>query len=152
MVRRKAESGRRKSEMARLIKYLLLQYWKYKTYSTGILICIFVALAFNAFFSLSFKYFIDHIIIEKNYDKLLVLFLSLLCGFVVFLICQWLKEYWQSKMAISMQDDLRLDMFEHLQKLPVSYYDKVSKGSLLSRFTSDLGTVQSSFLSIVPAV
>ena len=37
---------------------------------------------------------------------------------------------------------LRKDLFEHLQKLPLSYYDQHPHGELMSRFTNDADNVQ----------
>ncbi len=41
-------------------------------------------------------------------------------------------------MGTKIETDLRRDLFDHLQKLPFSYYDNTKIGSLMSRITSDL--------------
>ena len=41
-------------------------------------------------------------------------------------------------MGTKMETDMRRDMFEHLHKLPYSYYDETKVGTIMSRFTSDL--------------
>jgi subfamily B ATP-binding cassette protein MsbA len=40
--------------------------------------------------------------------------------------------------------DLRDDTYKHLHKLPISYFKKERVGNLISRFTNDVGIVQSS--------
>jgi len=56
----------------------------------------------------------------------------------------------------SMIQDLRNEMSEKINRIPVSYFDKHQFGDLLGRFTSDVETVsnalQQSFLQIVNAV
>ena len=51
---------------------------------------------------------------------------------------------------------LRQDLFNRLQQLPVSYYDRHQSGDLMSRFTNDIDTVSemlnSSFASIISNV
>ena len=37
---------------------------------------------------------------------------------------------------------IREDLFAHVQKLPLRYYDKYSHGEIMSRFTNDVDTVQ----------
>ncbi len=41
-------------------------------------------------------------------------------------------------MGTKIETDMRRDMFDHLQKLPFSYYDNVRAGQIMSRITSDL--------------
>ena len=49
--------------------------------------------------------------------------------------------------------EIRQDLFEHVQKLPLSYFDAHTHGELMSRFTNDVDTVQeamnSSFAMII---
>ncbi|WP_222708535.1 ABC transporter ATP-binding protein [Paenibacillus sp. N3.4] len=128
------------------------QFWKYKRYSVGIALNVLISLAVSSLFALSFKYIIDEVTIGKNDSKLFILFFAMILGCIIYLASQIGGSYWLSKIAERMKDDLRLDMFEHLQKLPISYHNNVSKGSLTSRFTTDLASMQSSFLSLVPSV
>ena len=41
-------------------------------------------------------------------------------------------------MGTKIETDMRRDMFDHLQKLPFSYYDNIRVGQIMSRITSDL--------------
>ncbi len=41
-------------------------------------------------------------------------------------------------MGTKMETSMRKDLFEHLQKLPFSYYDNTKIGTIMSRITSDL--------------
>ena len=38
--------------------------------------------------------------------------------------------------------EIRRDLFAHIQKLPLSYFDAHTHGELMSRFTNDVDTVQ----------
>ncbi len=44
--------------------------------------------------------------------------------------------------ALAIETDLRQDFYQHLQRLPVSFHDRWPSGQLLSRVTSDLGTLR----------
>ncbi len=51
--------------------------------------------------------------------------------------------------ARSIERDLRNDMFAHLEKMSVEYYNENKTGDLMTRFTSDLNAVR---MSIGPAI
>jgi ATP-binding cassette subfamily B protein len=44
--------------------------------------------------------------------------------------------------ALAIETDLRRDFYQHLQRLPISFHDRWPSGQLLSRVTSDLGTLR----------
>ena len=66
------------------------------------------------------------------------------------------SNYFMTNAVQSMVQDLRNEMSEKINRIPVSYFDKHQFGDLLGRFTSDVETVsnalQQSFLQIVNAV
>ncbi|MFC0213360.1 ATP-binding cassette domain-containing protein [Paenibacillus chartarius] len=137
--------------MIRLIVYLLRQYGKHRLHSAGILLCMALGLGFTSAFSLSFKYYSDRFLSQASYERLLPLLFALLGGFVVYFFSQLLKEYWLARLAAAVANGVRHTLFEQLQRLPVSYYGKVGRGSLTARFTSDLSAIQTSFLALAPA-
>ena len=66
------------------------------------------------------------------------------------------SNYFMTNAVQSMIQDLRNEMTEKINRIPVSFFDKHQFGDLLGRFTSDVETVsnalQQSFLQIVNAV
>ena len=66
------------------------------------------------------------------------------------------SNYFMTNAVQSMTQDLRNEMTEKINRIPVSFFDKHQFGDLLGRFTSDIETVsnalQQSFLQIVNAV
>jgi ATP-binding cassette subfamily B protein len=44
--------------------------------------------------------------------------------------------------SLAIETDLRRDLYQHLQRLPVSFHDRWPSGQLLSRVTSDLSTLR----------
>ena len=64
-------------------------------------------------------------------------------GIYIFLrVIDALANYYMASvghiMGTKMETAMRKDMFEHLHKLPYSYYDETKVGTIMSRFTSDL--------------
>lgn len=62
-------------------------------------------------------------------------FLALIVGDSLLTFLQsWLLQYLGQKVMF----DLRLELFTHLQRLPVAFFDRVPTGSLVTRVTSDV--------------
>lgn len=84
-----------------------------------------------------------------------VLIIYLFRGFL-YELGSYYSNYFMTNAVQSMTQDLRNEMTEKLNRIPVSFFDKHQFGDLLGRFTSDVETVsnalQQSFLQIVNAV
>ena len=62
---------------------------------------------------------------------------------VVFLfVASWLLSYWRGIVMVSMGQDIiysmRQQLYEHLQRLSLRYYDSIQVGRLITRLTSDV--------------
>lgn len=68
---------------------------------------------------------------------LLALALGLLEAALMF-VRRWVQSY----AALGMETAARDDLYRHLQRLPVAFHDEWQTGQLLSRATSDLGTIR----------
>jgi len=54
----------------------------------------------------------------------------------------WLRRFIQAKVALSMEADMRTDLYAHMQKLHAGFHDRWQTGQLLARATSDLGSIR----------
>lgn len=61
-------------------------------------------------------------------------------------LCNWLMNICNNKVAYSTVRDLRTDVFEHMQRLPVKYADTHSYGDTVSRVISDADTFSDGLL------
>ena len=63
------------------------------------------------------------------------------------------RRYWAGRVSLDVQNDLRTQVYDHLQRLDVARHDELSTGQLVSRAISDIGLVQGllAFLPIVLA-
>lgn len=52
--------------------------------------------------------------------------------------CQYYITGWGHVMGARMESDMRQDLFDHLQRLSFSYYDKNNTGEMMSKLVSDL--------------
>ncbi len=66
-----------------------------------------------------------------------------LCALYLFLrICDTVANYFMANLGhvtgAKIETDMRRDLFNHLQELPLSYYDNAKVGQIMSRVTNDL--------------
>lgn len=67
--------------------------------------------------------------------------LMLLClAVAVSAVSQWIMTFCTNKMSYSTARDVRTDLFEKFNRVPISFIDKNSKGDLISRATNDIET------------
>ena len=53
-------------------------------------------------------------------------------------LASFCQSYWGHKMGVRIENSMREDMFDHLQKLSFTFFDNTKVGQLMSRMTSDL--------------
>ena len=52
------------------------------------------------------------------------------------------RRYAMASAALGLETDVRQELFNHLQRLPVAFHDRWPSGQLLSRATTDLSTIR----------
>jgi ATP-binding cassette subfamily B protein len=87
--------------------------------------------------------------IFSNIIKLILLYLGSSA-------CMFVAQYVAARMSQTVVYNLRKDINAKLNKLPISYFDKTSKGDILSRITNDIETIattlQQSITQIISSV
>ncbi|OAS24239.1 ABC transporter ATP-binding protein [Paenibacillus oryzisoli] len=84
---------------------------------------------------------IDDYIIPRDRNGLLDLCLLLLGCYVISGAASWIQSYLIAGVSQRTVWQMRQDLFRHLHKLPISYFDKTSHGELMSRTTNDVDNV-----------
>jgi ABC-type multidrug transport system fused ATPase/permease subunit len=85
---------------------------------------------------------IDIAIVQKRINLLAILALSIVGVTILTALFQFVQEYilqYASQKAIY---DIRNTMYDHLQRLPFSFYDKSQTGQLIARATGDIDTLR----------
>ena len=78
-------------------------------------------------------------LIPNQAYRSIVLFGILLLGlYVIRMLLNYFIQYYGHMMGVQMQAQMRRDMFDHLEKLPYSFYDNHETGKIMSRMTNDL--------------
>lgn len=82
--------------------------------------------------------------------------LTLVLLYVAYSFCQFICQFIMAKVTQEFIYDLRRDMKDKLDRVPLSFYDKRAKGEILSRVTNDVdlisSTLQETLVQIISAV
>ena len=81
---------------------------------------------------------LNTLIPERNYRMIVILGLTLLVMYLAKMLLNYFIQYKGHMMGIYMQARMRSDLFDHLEKLPYSFYDHHETGKIMSRMTNDL--------------
>lgn len=80
--------------------------------------------------------------IPEGNIKMVVLFAMILLGaYFLRQAFNYYISYFGHVMGVKIQAQMRSDLFDHLEKLPYSYYDNNETGQLMTRMTNDLFNV-----------
>lgn len=83
---------------------------------------------------------VDQIVGEGNvnFDGLLAVIASIVVSVLVTSLAQWIMNHINNQITYRIVRDLRVQAFEHLQELPLSYVDRHPSGDLISRIVTDI--------------
>jgi len=62
----------------------------------------------------------------------------IIAAYVVRSVLYFIITYWGHRMGVYMEADMRKELFEHIESLSFSFFDKNRTGQLMSRVTTDL--------------
>lgn len=113
----------------------------YKPYKL-ILLLVLIGSCFSALLELVFPYIVRQMlnvqIPQKNIDELLYWAGILLALYVVNFGLLFSINYYGHEMSSGIENDMRRDLFGHMEKMSFRFFDNARTGQLLSRITSDI--------------
>lgn len=139
------------STIKRLLTYL--SYYK-KQFTVGAILLL-LAAALELTSPLIAKQLIDRVMTpavnSSNLDTMLLI--QLLAGYLLVNLIGSLFRYISllqlRKMSNSIVKKMRDQLFDHMHKLPVSYFDQIPAGKVVARITNDTEVLRSNFYVIV---
>ncbi len=75
---------------------------------------------------------------EKMYSTIVIAGIVVLVLYVIRMLLRYFVQYYGHVIGVKMQSQMRIDLFNHLQKLPYKFYDNNETGKIMTRITSDL--------------
>lgn len=113
-------------------------YKPYKGLFALDMICAILIAAIDVAFPVVTKYVLDRMIPSNNYKMFIMMMVIILCTFILRAIMTYIITSYGHYMGVKIETDMRSTLFEHLQTLPFSFFDKTRTGRLMSRVLSDL--------------
>ncbi|WP_294578487.1 ABC transporter ATP-binding protein [uncultured Thomasclavelia sp.] len=142
-----------KGVMFRLLKKLFKQYG---AHIVIVLICIIVQAICTVQGTMFMQTLIDDYIVPlmsqatPDFSNLLNAIIRLACIFVVGVIC----AYGHSRIMVNVTQgflrNLRIEMFEHMETLPIRYFDQNTHGDIMSIYTNDIDTLRQLISQSIP--
>ena len=146
----------RPKDMKGTFKKLMGYVGKYKESLVLVAICLLISSAASVATSYLLKPLLNDYIIPGDFPGLFKMLLVMGGMYLLSSLCSFAYARIMVHVAQHTVAALRQDLFNRLQQLPVSYYDRHQSGDLMSRFTNDIDTVSemlnSSFASIISNV
>ena len=148
MPREKAKKG----TLKRLLKYV----FTYKVRMVVIIIAIIVSAVAQAGSALFLQALIDRYIMPlvgesvPDWAPLIqaLIFMGILYALGTF--SAWLYSYLLVGVEQGVMKEIRDEMFEHMQTLPISYFDTHEHGDVMSRYTNDTDTLHQAISESLP--
>ena len=137
-------------------KRLILYFKDYYVTIIISLVCVAVASLANV----ASNYFLKPIINEAimpfigkqnpNYSRLASILITMVFIYAAGTIASYFQSRLLGDMAANIQEKIRVQVFDHMQTLPLKYYDTHSIGDMMSRYTNDIGTLRQMLSQALP--
>ena len=140
---------------ARLLKYVTVGY---KVPFIIVIFCILMCSVSTISVSLSLRFLLDDYIIplignaNPDFTELYKALAVLACIFVLGVIASFIYSRMMVVIGQGVLKKVRDEMFEHMQTLPIRYFDQNTNGSIMSLYTNDTDTLRQMINQSIPQV
>lgn len=91
---------------------------------------------------------IDKAIVPNNHALLVQMVLAIVGIVAVQATCAGLRRYWAMRTSYRVEADLRLELYNRVNRLSFDYHDRTATGQLMSRGSADLHEIQGFLVNI----
>jgi ATP-binding cassette subfamily B protein len=99
--------------------------------------CAFTASVCNMFYPMITRRIINVYVPDSNFQMIAGWALILFLIYIIKAACAYFIQFYGHTMGVRIQVDMRRDAFDHLQRLPFSFFDRTKTGSIMSRIIND---------------
>lgn len=96
------------------------------------------------------KVLIDKVLLSQQYELLLTLLAAVICLLVVSFLIRVSNSYIYTRYSAKVLFQMREDLFDHLQKVPLSFFSKRKIGDIYSRIAADMADIQGLVTETLP--
>lgn len=148
-----------KTKKSKTIKRLLKYVTKgYKGQLVVVLVSIVISALVGVLGAQFIKYLIDDFITpllgSQNPDFTALLNTIMIMGviYLVGILCTYIYNRLMINISQGVLNQIRKQMFNHMQKLPIKYFDTRSHGEIMSTYTNDVDTLRQMLSQSIPQV
>ncbi|MGG0121122.1 ABC transporter ATP-binding protein [Bacillus paranthracis] len=97
------------------------------------------------------KQFLDEHLVPRNFDQsaLVTLFVVYIVAHLLKVLFTYLDLLYFQNIAFKIVQDMRVEVYEHVQKLSLSFFDRTPIGTLVSRITNDTEAIKDFYVSVL---
>ncbi len=133
---------KRPKDTKKTIKHLLVYLGHYKWMFMLVALLVLLSAGANVTGTYLVKPVVNRFIVPGDMEGLLKAVIAMGIMYACGALCTLGYNRIMVKVSQKVIQDIRNDLFAHVQKLPLKYFDAHTHGELMSRFTNDVDTVQ----------
>ena len=114
-----------------------------------VLVCILIESLYYAGLPFSFQYVIDVGLLGSDRRALVLLIAGLAGGAVLVALLGFIRDYLYARLTANVFNDVRAAMFDHLQTLSMGFFTANRAGDTLTRFSTDISTIEKAAATVV---
>lgn len=111
--------------------------YRYKWHMIAVIILSTIASAMSAVPAWLSKKFVDDVLIKQNKEMFLWIIGGIFAATVIKVISSYYSEITSNFVTETIKREIKIDIFSHLEKLPINYFKKNKLGDTLSKLTND---------------
>lgn len=115
--------------------------YRYKWHMIAVIILSIIASAMSAVPAWLSKKFVDDVLIGQDKDMFMWIIGGIFTATVIKVISSYYSEISSNFVTETIKREIKIDIFSHLEKLPISYFKKNKLGDTLSKLTNDTSSL-----------
>ena len=115
--------------------------YRYKWHMIAVIILSTIASAMSAVPAWLSKKFVDDVLINQNKEMFLWIIGGIFVATVIKVVSSYYSEITSNFVTETIKREIKIDIFSHLEKLPINYFKKNKLGDTLSKLTNDTSSL-----------
>ena len=124
-----------------LLKRFISYYKPHRKIFTLDMLASFTMSLIGVVYPIVTRLMLNDLIPNRNYRMIVIAGVGVLLLYVIRMFLNYFVQYQGHMMGVSMQAEMRRELFTHLEQLPFTFYDNHETGKIMSRLTTDLQDV-----------
>ena len=115
--------------------------YRYKWHMIAVIILSIIASAMSAVPAWLSQKFVDDVLIKQNKEMFMWIIGGIFTATVIKVVSSYYSEISSNFVTENIKREIKIDIFSHLEKLPISYFKRNKLGDTLSKLTNDTSSL-----------